>query len=460
VQQLRGHRRRVAIGSSFSSPSAATVIAKKKSLLETAQQHFQERLLLAETKGTSTTTAITPFGIDAGDDVVSIIQESLQSFLTNSIDLKDARRRIKDAGRMLGTTTTIADQNDLTSIIQETMHMFQKYYYDQEEHALADDTRLRVEDAVRKLNAVLSSEQQSLRHAQQEESTTTNNDNTAMMMSAIIHDLTMAMEEENGEMNALVDKIKGWQSSMDDFHEMEKAAPEFRPLRRLFSLSSIFGDVGEQGDLNDFCNKLNPGDVTGCLILLAIPIVLVGVVLAPIAIIVFIISLPILIPAVILLIVIAILSGIIAGIEKPVGDTTAINSMIQDATRKLNAMMTRAEQQQEESTTNEGTIMSAITHDLTTVLEESGGMDAMVALINGWQSSLATFHDHHQMDTTTTDVASLLSGIAVFLFYGIAFFVVIITLPITLPLHLIMEIIGNILAGKQDELFHDKTPKW
>jgi cell division protein ZapA (FtsZ GTPase activity inhibitor) len=203
---LRGNGR--IAGSSFSPHVAVTTtpFIDTKGVLEDAQQHFHERLL-AEVKKPST-TATTPF-TTVESDTVSVIQESVQSFY-NALDGEDTRR-IKDNFRKLSTEYGKNDQ--LASIIQEIIQNFKKKDLLDQEYAIAADETLRtIHDAARKLNAALTTTGQ-----QQEELTT----NKETMMSAIMHDLTMALEE-NGDPNSLVTMIKSWQSSMETLHDAMK----------------------------------------------------------------------------------------------------------------------------------------------------------------------------------------------------------------------------------------------
>jgi hypothetical protein len=299
---LRGGQ--LVAGSSFSPPATATTIADLiggKGSFKDAHQQFQERLL-AEMEKTAS-TANPPFNTDEGD-VVSIIQERVQSFY-NALDEKDALR-IKENLRKL--TTMIDENKDLASIIQESI-----LKDPDQEYTFAGDTADRIEDAARKLNAVLTTEQQQL---EQEESTM-NKD------TAIIQNLLIALEEGSGEdVDAfLVDMIKGLKSSFEtlhdtlkEHHQMDIESEEFGQL--LVRLPNLISN-GDVNHLQDPCN----GD-QGCQVLVwivLIPVILILILLSPILLILFIISLPITLPLAFILFIAYLLNN-------PQGDTTPATS--------------------------------------------------------------------------------------------------------------------------------------
>ena len=272
--------------------------------MEDAQQHFQERLL-AEMKKTSSiaATATTPFNLDERD-MISIIQEGVQSFY-NDLDENDANR-IKDNLRKL--TTEMSENKDLANIIQERLLKFESKEdpADPESNALAGDTVVRIQDAAHKLNAMLLTTEQT----EPESMMKTNKDMT--MMRAIMRDLDEALDQattagEDDDVDALLfAMMEGWKSSMETFHEalkehqlMDKASEEgFGQL--LVSLRN--NGAGDNVNLlQDPCN----GD-PGCQALvwvILIPVIIILLLLSPILLILFIVTLPITLPIAFILLI-------------------------------------------------------------------------------------------------------------------------------------------------------------
>jgi hypothetical protein len=334
---LRGGKR--GAGSSFSPHAAATTttLIDKKGLLENAQHHFQERLL-SEMAKVKTKTAWSPFANDGrADDMVYNLQVSVQSFY-DALD-REVALHIKDTVRKL--STKIGENSDLSSIIDQSM----------QEHALAHGT-LQIQDAVRKLNAVLI-EQQQQQPAEQEESTTPNDGLVADK------DMISSLIQGKNDMDALVAMmINDWQTSKDTFHDeflnghhqMDKATEEFGQLVLRFStlLRNSNGYINQQQE-EDPCAGNN--DAIAC----KIPFIPIEVFVITLYVAALIITFPIWFPLLFI---------------------RTIIGIIQDA--------------------------------LPLALEEND-MDALVAMtINGWQSSKDTFHDeflngHQQMDKTSEE---------------------------------------------------------